>query len=266
MGKQDIEKEYCTAIILAAGRGSRMGSKIKKQYLLLAGHPVLYYSLKTFQDSEVIDEIILVAGPGEEEYCQENFVKKYGLSKVSRIVEGGRERYHSVWNALQQSPDEGYIFIHDGARPFVDEDILGRAYREVRVCKACVAGMPVKDTIKIADVHGNVTDTPDRALLWNVQTPQVFEAGLIKNAYNMLLREPCIQVTDDAMVIERMTGHPVKLIRGSYQNIKITTPEDLEVGEIFARRLKTDIGRSSKSPKESPKDSKIVVDAENDLC
>lgn len=233
-----MEKPYCTAIVLAGGRGSRMGTDVHKQYLQMAGKPVLFYSLKTFQDSDLMEEIILVAGAGEEDYCRKNFVEKYGLSKVSAVVAGGSERYESVWNGLQKARGEGYVFIHDGARPFVDQEIIRRVYEEVRIHKACVAGMPVKDTIKIADEHGNVAGTPDRSTLWAVQTPQVFEAGLVKKAYGMLMeKEGRRQVTDDAGVVEEMMHHPIKLVPGSYENIKITTPDDLVAGEALARRL-----------------------------
>lgn len=233
-----MEKPHCTAIVLAAGQGKRMGTEVHKQYLLLAGQPVLCYSMKSFQDSDIIDEMILVTGEGEEGYCREQIVERYGLSKVSRIVAGGKERFHSVWNGLQKTREEGYVFIHDGARPFVDREMIIRLYETVRIHKACVAGMPVKDTIKIVDSECNVEATPDRSTLWMVQTPQVFETKLVKKAYGMLMREPeKYTVTDDAGVVEEILRHPVKLVKGSYENIKITTPDDLEVGAVFASRL-----------------------------
>lgn len=231
-----MNRTYGTAIVLAAGSGRRMGTKVHKQYLLLGGRPVLYYSLKAFQDSEVIDEIILVCGSGEEEYCRTEIVDKYGLSKVSKVIPGGSERYESVWNGLQEAEEKGFVFIHDGARPFVDWEMLLRAYDCVRENRACVAGMPAKDTIKIADERDFVKATPDRRSLWIVQTPQVFETKLVKNAYSLLMRETYITVTDDAMVVERMLNFPIKMFQGSYENIKITTPEDLDVAEVFLKR------------------------------
>ena len=177
-----MEKTYCTAIVLAAGRGNRMGTEVHKQYLLLAGKPIVCYSLQVFQESAIIDEIILVTGEGEEDYCRKNFVEKYGITKVCRIVTGGKERFHSVWNGLRETREDGYVFIHDSARPFVDEEMLLRLYEIVRLDKACVAGMPVKDTIKIVDSECKVKDTPDRSTLWMVQTPQVFETRLVKRA------------------------------------------------------------------------------------
>lgn len=230
-----MKKKKCTAIVLAAGQGKRMGTKIQKQYLLLADKPVLYYSLKVFQDSEIIDDIYLVTGSGDEEYCRTQIVEKYGIQKVGHIVCGGAERYHSVWNALKEMTEEGYVFIHDGARPFVDMDIIYRAYCAVEKCGACVVGMPVKDTIKIVDQNQTVVDTPDRSKVWMIQTPQVFETALVKNAYAKLMKSGESNVTDDAMVVEQMSGHSVKLVEGSYENIKITTPEDLEIGELFVR-------------------------------
>ncbi|HIY64643.1 MAG TPA: 2-C-methyl-D-erythritol 4-phosphate cytidylyltransferase [Candidatus Mediterraneibacter stercoripullorum] len=231
-----MEKEFCTAVVLAGGSGKRMGTKVHKQYLLMGGNPVIYYSLKAFQDSDLIDEIILVVGKGEEEYCRTEIVEKYQFSKVRKIVAGGSERYESVWNGIQAAEERGYIFIHDGARPFTDGAIIRRGYECVIETKACVAGMPSKDTIKVADEKDYVIDTPERKSLWIVQTPQVFEARLIRRAYSMLMAEKDITVTDDAMVVERMLEYPVKMYRGSYENIKITTPEDLDVAEVFLKK------------------------------
>lgn len=228
-----MQKAKCTAIVLAAGQGKRMGTKVQKQYLEIAGKPVLYYSLNAFQQSAVIDEIVLVVGEGQKEYCQAEFVDKYNFTKVSQIVYGGSERYFSVWNGLQAIKDSEYVYIHDGARPFVTEDIIKRAFKAVQFEKACVVGMPVKDTIKVADSEGYADYTPNRSLVWMVQTPQVFDVLLIKEAYSKLMHLENIPVTDDAMVVEQMLGKKVKLVEGSYENIKITTPEDLFVAESF---------------------------------
>lgn len=231
-----MKKEKCTAIVLAAGQGKRMGTKIQKQFLEIQGKPILYYSLNAFQNSEVIDDIILVTSEGLEEFCEETFVEKYNFTKVSRIVCGGAERYHSVWHGLKEIDEEGYVFIHDGARPFVNDDILNRAYEAVSQYGACVVGMPVKDTIKISDESGFAKETPNRSLVWAVQTPQVFQVSLIKEAYGKLMECDNIPVTDDAMVAEQMLGTRVKLVEGSYENIKITTPEDLGVAESFLKK------------------------------
>ncbi len=231
-----MEKAHCTAIVLAAGQGKRMGTKVHKQYLELAGKPVLYYSLKAFAYSDVIDEIYLITGPGEEEYCRREIIEKYEIPKVTKILPGGAQRYHSVWNGVQEMEEEGYVFIHDGARPFVNHEIIERVFQKVIHHKACVVGMPVKDTIKVVDDNEFVKNTPDRKSLWMIQTPQVFENHLIKGAYSMLMRESYINVTDDAMVVEQMLKYPIKLVCGSYENIKITTPEDLDIAEVMIAR------------------------------
>ncbi len=226
-----------SAVVLAAGQGKRMNSKVHKQYMLIQDKPVLYYALHAFEHS-FVDEIILVTGKEEVEYCQETIVNRYGFQKVRAVVPGGRERYHSVYEGLKKVQGS-YVFIHDGARPFLKADILERTYQCVQKEGACVAAVPVKDTVKIADERGYVSATPNRKLLWNIQTPQVFRTDLIVRAYETLMdREEVvlkqgIPITDDAMVVETFTRQPVKLIEGSYENIKITTPEDLKIAEIF---------------------------------
>lgn len=234
-------KKRTAAVVLSAGSGKRMGSSIKKQYMLIGGRPVIYYSLKAFQDS-FADEIVLVVTPGDAAYCQKEIVEKYGFDKVHCIVEGGKERYHSVAKGLDSISSCDYVFIHDGARPMLTQEILNRALACVEKYDACVVGMPVKDTIKIADQDGNIVSTPNRDLVWMVQTPQVFSYSLIVEAYHKLilkereLARSGITITDDAMVVETLTGHSVKLVAGSYENIKITTPEDLSIAENFLKK------------------------------
>lgn len=223
-----------TAIVLAAGSGKRMNTIVHKQYLLLDGKPILYYSLKAFENSRV-SEIVLVTGDGEEEYCQKEIIQKYGLQKVCHVVKGGKERYHSVYEGLKAVRKTDYVLIHDGARPFIDKDIIERSIETVEKYQACVVGMPAKDTIKIADELGFAADTPDREHVWQVQTPQTFSYSLIMQAYEKLMACNKRQVTDDAMVLEQMTNQTVKLIEGSYRNIKITTPEDLLVAETYLK-------------------------------
>lgn len=226
------------AIVLAAGRGSRMESHIPKQYLMLRDRPVLYYSLQAFQNS-FINRIILVTGSDEIEYCQKELVEKYQFTKVTDIISGGKERYHSVYHGLCAAGTCDYVFIHDGARPFVTEEILQRSYQAVKEYGACAVGMPVKDTIKISNDNGFSKETPNRDHVWMIQTPQVFACDLIRNAYDRMIREEekllsaQIKITDDAMVMEQFTDHPVKFVEGSYSNIKITTPEDLKMAELL---------------------------------
>lgn len=231
------------AVILAAGSGKRMGTSIKKQYLLLDGKPILYYTLKAFEESPV-DEVILVTGSGEEEYCRTEIVDRFQFRKVSRIVPGGKERYHSVYEglkALAQGVTPDYVLIQDGARPFTDGPLILRTMEDAVRYEACVAGMPSKDTIKLADQDGFAKVTPDRALVWTIQTPQAFSYSLIRNAYDKLMSRADYQqgITDDAMVVEHMTEHRVKLTEGSYENIKVTTPEDMEVAYAILRRRTT---------------------------
>lgn len=229
-----------TAIVLAGGSGKRMNSRVKKQFLEIHGRPLLYYSLKTFEES-FVDEVILVASKEDKEYCQKEIIEKYDFHKVRKIVPGGKERYHSVANGVIAAGVCDHIFIHDGARPFVTQDMLNRLLEEVKKSGACVAGMPVKDTIKIADTDGFIETTPRRDLVWMIQTPQVFSYELIYKAYDLLLKEEAsllekgISITDDAMVVETLLGEKVKLVEGSYKNIKITTPEDIGVAEGFLR-------------------------------
>jgi 2-C-methyl-D-erythritol 4-phosphate cytidylyltransferase len=227
-----MDKSKTVAIILAAGQGKRMNSKTPKQYLMLRGKPILYYSLKVFENSEV-DNIVLVVGDGEVKYCKEEIVDKYNFKKVIYIVEGGAQRYHSVYNGLNTIKGVDYVLIHDGARPFITEAIIANALLKVVKSKACVVGMPVKDTIKIANDHNYVVETPNRALVWTIQTPQVFEFELIKKAYDMLIGQNITTITDDAMVLEKMLSYPIELIKGSYRNIKITTIEDLQIANAF---------------------------------
>lgn len=224
-----------------------MKSDIAKQYMLLGGKPLIWYALHVIEESSVIDDCVLVTGAEDISYVQEEIVERYGFHKVDTIVAGGKERYDSVYQALKviESGEmrvrnrDGYVFIHDGARPFLTEDILRRDYEAVKTFRACVTGMPVKDTIKLAGQDGCAVQTPDRNFVWQIQTPQVFETALIIEAYKKLTKEKerwqaeGMSITDDAMVVENFMFLPVKLVQGSYQNIKITTPEDLVIAEAF---------------------------------
>ena len=235
-----MEEKKCVAIVLAAGRGKRMNSDVQKQYLMLGDRPVLYHSLKIFEDS-FIDEIILVVGEDDIEYCRSEVVEKYGLHKVKKIVAGGKERYHSVMNGIKAIEDGScsYLYIHDGARPFVTQEILRRAHETVSKYGTAVVAMPSKDTVKIADDEQCAKETPDRRTVWMMQTPQVFSYDLIKDAYEKLadaedkLSQLGIVITDDAMVVEMFEDTKVKFVEGSYGNIKITTPEDLLIANAL---------------------------------
>ena len=227
--------ERNTAIVLAAGQGKRMHSKVQKQFLEIQGYPVLYYSLHCFQESPLIQDIILVTGEEMISYCEQEIVKKYGFSKVRKVTAGGKERYDSVYAGLLCCQDTDYVYIHDGARPFITEEMVLRGYEAVKRTNACVMGMPSKDTVKLADSSGYIKETPDRKIVWNIQTPQIFSYDLIRGAYESIRKKDMTGVTDDAMVVEQETGTKILLVEGSYQNIKITTPEDLAIAEAFLR-------------------------------
>ena len=229
--------EHITAIVLAAGKGNRMQSDIPKQYLDLLGKPVLYYSLQAFEDSSV-DDIILVTGKEDVEYCRNEIIDKYRLSKVSNIVEGGSERYWSVKNGLLCAGDADYVLIHDAARPCVTRQMIEDSIEEVKRSVACTVGVPVKDTIKVVDADGYSMDTPVRSTLWQIQTPQSFRYADLMDAYKKMELQDATDITDDTMIMERFADQKTKVIMGDYCNLKITTPEDLDVAKIFLKKIK----------------------------
>ncbi len=228
-------KNKVVAIVLAGGKGKRMGASVSKQYLLIEEKPVLYYSLKAFEQSNV-DEIIIVTEKGSEAYCKTNIVEKYNIGKVSSIIEGGAERYNSVHNGLKAVMDASentYVLIHDGARALISIEVINRTIEWVKEKKAVVVGVPVKDTIKIVDSNNVVVDTPMRETLWQIQTPQAFIYEEILNAYNKVISENVQGITDDSMVMEYSGIRKVEVVMGEYENIKITTPDDL----VYAKSI-----------------------------
>ena len=220
-----------TAIVLAAGQGKRMHSKIQKQFLEIQGYPVLYYSLRCFQESPLIQDIILVTGEDALSYCKEEIVKKYGFTKVSNVIAGGKERYDSVYAGLCACKDCRYVLIHDGARPFISERIINEGIKFAEIYGAAAPGVMPKDTIKVKNEKNFSVDTPNRANLVSIQTPQVFKFDEILECHEKI-RYNGEMVTDDTMVVEKY-GYSVYLYDGEYTNIKVTTPEDL----ILAERL-----------------------------
>ena len=215
------------AIILSAGKGTRMKSDICKQYMLVEDKPLLFYTLKAFEES-AIDHIVLVVGENDVSYVQEEIVDKYKIDKVYRIVTGGRERYDSVMNGLDVISDNGKVLVHDGARPLIEAEYINQMIDSLNETEACIAAVPVKDTIKEVDEEGFVKNTPDRRTLWQVQTPQAFSVSLLKSAYKKMKINGSDGITDDSMVVEKYTDTKVRIIECSYSNIKITTPEDLD--------------------------------------
>lgn len=227
-----------TAIIMAAGKGSRMKANTNKIYLELHGKPVLTYAIEAFEASKM-DEIILVVSPGQEDYVREEIVEAYGYQKVVKIVAGGRERFESVYfgiEACEEESEEHYIFIHDGARPFIQPEKINQCIEEVIRYKACVVGMPVKDTIRTVDEDGYSLTTPDRKYVWQMQTPQCFLLSEAKKAFERMMESGDQDITDDVMVLERYGNRRSKMVEGGYDNIKLTTPEDMIIGETILRK------------------------------
>ena len=225
-----------TAIVLAAGSGSRMKSKTKKQFMEIKGKPVIWYSLFEFEKSRV-DEIILVTGKEDIDYCKKEIVEKYNLKKIKNVVAGGSERYESVYNGLKEVTGN-IVLIHDGARPLINNEIIERSIEGTIKSDACVVGVPVKDTIKRANKEGYIIDTPNRSELWITQTPQSFKTDLVKMAYKKMKEElekgnTTLNITDDAMVVEEFTTNQVRFVQGDYKNIKVTSPEDIDIAELF---------------------------------
>ncbi|MBC8591613.1 2-C-methyl-D-erythritol 4-phosphate cytidylyltransferase [Wansuia hejianensis] len=227
---------YVSVIIAAAGMSNRMGSKINKQFIAIDNKPILAHTLEKFEQCQYIDEIILVSKEEEVEYCRKEIVRKYGFKKVNKIIRGGKERQDSIYNgllALNEKTD--IVLTHDGARPFVRIKNIEDGIKGVLEYGACVIGVPVKDTIKVIDESKGIHHTPKRDLLWAAQTPQCFWTHLIKKGYEYAITEGIVG-TDDSSLVEKM-GHEVKMIMGNYDNIKITTPEDLIVAESISKGI-----------------------------
>lgn len=225
-------------IVMSAGVGSRMGADIPKQYMDLCGKPVIYYSLRAMQES-FIDEIILVTGVQDIEFCKKEIVEKYSFSKVTAVVAGGRERSDSVYEGIKAVSDinNSYVYIHDGARPMLSKDILLRTKAAVEKYGATVVAVNSKDTVKIVGEAGEVISTPDRKNVWNVQTPQAFRTEDLLEAFENMKKVPDAKVTDDGMVMEQYGRLKVYVTEGDYFNLKITTPEDLFTAEKIIKKL-----------------------------
>ncbi len=224
------------AIVLAAGRGSRMNSGIQKQFMELGGCPLIYYALQVFEHSSV-DEVILVTGKNETDWCRREIVDKYGFCKVRSVVPGGSERYLSVYEGLRAAQEPDIVLIHDGARPFVTDEIINRTIRSALESGSGIAAVPAKDTVRVVDETGTAVLTPPRDRVWMMQTPQAFRYPLIYRAYQELVSRNIQNVTDDAMVLETVLNQEVKIVEGSYSNIKVTTPEDMETARAFLKRV-----------------------------
>jgi 2-C-methyl-D-erythritol 4-phosphate cytidylyltransferase len=223
------------AIIAAGGSGRRMGGGKPKQYLLLEGVPILVHTLRIFQESQAVDAIFLVVPERDIEQTRLQVVLSYDLPKMDRILAGGPKRQDSVRNGLAALNDDcGIVVIHDGVRPFISGELIGAAVEGAKRDGAVAVGVPVKDTVKKVDTSGSVVETLDRDSLWLIQTPQAFRREVIVQAHEQAHRNGYYGY-DDAILVEKM-GFPVRMIPGSYDNIKITTREDLAVAEVLLKR------------------------------
>lgn len=228
--ENDRVRGNVTAIITAAGKGTRMNCDINKQYIEIAGIPVLARTIDVFQNCDAINNIILVVNEEDINFCRHRIVEYYNFSKVRSLVSGGAERQNSVYKGLCAVYDDcDIVLIHDGARPFVTNKNIVDCINEAKTYGACGVGVKLKDTVKISDQNGFVAATPDRSNLWSIQTPQGFAYNIIMEAHKKAISSSYLG-TDDMALVERQ-GIPVKIVEGNYQNIKITTPEDLAIGE-----------------------------------
>lgn len=217
------------AIIVAAGRGTRMKAGKNKQFLCIKNKPILYYTLKVFEENSLIDDIVLVLAESEIEFCRENIIKKYNFNKIKRIVAGGETRQESVLNGLYTANGSDIVLIHDGARPFVDSEMISDGIKFASLYGGAACGVTPKDTIKVRRQNGLSESTLERNKLFCVQTPQCFKYDIILQCHKNALNQGVIG-TDDTMIAEHYSEN-VYLYQGSYDNIKITTPEDLFIAE-----------------------------------
>lgn len=229
-----MSKPQTFAVIPAAGMGKRMGAAINKQYLLLDGRPILTHTLAVFQQCDLIAGVVLVTPEDEIPFCRREVVERHGLTKVLTIVPGGAERQHSVMNGLQalqgRANEQDIVLIHDGVRPFINHRLLQESIAIASSGDGALVAVPAKDTIKVVQ-DGLVIDTPDRATLWQAQTPQAFRYGQVLSAHQRACQDGFLG-TDDCSLVEHYGGR-IRIIHGSYRNIKITTPEDLVLAEAF---------------------------------
>ena len=220
-------------VIVAAGTGSRMNMGINKQFIKLEGKEIIAYTIEKFYNNSNIEDIVVVVKEDESEFLKKEILDKYNFKNI-KIAYGGKERQDSVYNGLKLLDEKcDVVLIHDGARPFVSDKIIDKSIEEAKEHKAIVVGVPVKDTIKVIDNDKNIVDTPNRSVLWAVQTPQTFDYNILIHAYKDAFKNK-FYGTDDAMLVERI-GYKVKMLEGSYNNIKITTQEDLNVGSQILR-------------------------------
>lgn len=225
------------AVIPAGGTGKRMGSAVPKQFLMLGDRPLILHALLIFERAPTVAEVILVVPRDERDRALREVVERYGLKKVRKVVAGGATRQESVYHGLGETgEDTEIVVVHDAVRPFVTEDMIERSIEAARQDGGAIVAVPMKDTPKQAGPDGKIQRTLDRSGLWLAQTPQTFRRGILIEAYRKAEIDG-LHATDDAALVERM-GHPVGIVPGSWENIKITTSEDLVIAEaILAARM-----------------------------
>jgi len=226
------------AIIPASGSGVRMGQKTAKPYLAVDSIPVIAHTLRVFEESPFIDAVLLVVHDQDRKYVRDSIILPFGFAKVTDVISGGIMRQDSINNALPFLADDcSMVVVHDGVRPLVEHNILEEVIEAARRTGAAVTGVPVKDTCKTIDADFFVQQTVDRRNLYQIQTPQAFKKEILLAAYKDAY-ENDFYGTDDASLVERM-GLPVKVVAGSYENIKITTPDDLLQAELIVGKRKS---------------------------
>lgn len=225
-----------SAVIVAGGKGKRMGQGINKQFIKLGDREILAITLEAFNNSEIINEIVVVISDDEIEFCRRNIVEKYQLNKVVKIIPGGSERQESVYNGLKEcSANTEIVLIHDGARPFITKSLIAESASCASESGACTVAVPIKDTLKMVDSNNRIVGSLKREEIYSIQTPQAFKMDLIMEGHRRAYSENW-KVTDDTSIVEKM-GQPVKVVLGTYFNIKLTTPEDLIIGESILRHM-----------------------------
>ena len=226
-----MNSKICT-LIPAAGEGNRLKSAVKKPYVALAHKPILTHTIQRFEQNAAVDEIFVLVNEADFEMCRATVLAPYAFQKVQPLVAGGATRQQSVHNGVRALPaDTDFVIVHDGVRPFVTDETIFACLDAAAEWGAAVAAVPVKETIKMANAEDFIVETPPRERLWTVQTPQVFRKSLLEEAHQ-IAEEKQLTATDDAALVEHL-GHPVKLVNGSYANVKITTPEDLRIANVF---------------------------------
>ena len=241
--------EWVAAVVPAGGSGTRMGNGVPKQFLHLGDVPLLIHALRVFESSRTISEIIVVVPHDAVTYCQNELLPRFALSKISTVTAGGARRQDSVWNGLEAADERTKIVVvHDAVRPFVTDTMVEEVVDGARTHGAAIVAIPVNDTMKQVAPDGMIETTLDRQRLWLAQTPQAFDIELLREAHRSS-QEAGVEATDDAFLVER-TGHRVSIVNGSLDNIKVTRPEDLVIGEAILRSRTSETGLAS--PRRTP--------------